>query len=195
MEERAPLMSDNRNGHGHGHGTSPDLEGSGHHVHVDFQAHSSFRSFMLFLSLSLHSVFEGLAIGLQSTDSKVRRQKSTSPDVKRVMCGPLLYKKQEAASSSKSRSRRKCRYNINPKLSNRQCPGVRHHRFTQEVLFPCHNGSEPSPVYSGASIGRTRMLDHINTKNAHLKLSRDLLNLLRVAQNTEPRVSGAAQGM
>lgn len=201
VEERAPLMSDNRNGHGHGHGTSPDLEGSGHHVHVDFQAHSSFRSFMLFLSLSLHSVFEGLAIGLQSTDSKVRRQKSTSPDVKRVMCGPLLYKKQEAASSSKSRGRWKCRYNINPKLSNLQCPGVRHHRFTQEVLFPCHNGSEPSPVYSGASIRRTsfqhipRMLDHINTKNAHLKLSRDLLNLLRVAQNTEPRVSGAAQGM
>ncbi|XP_036951184.1 zinc transporter ZIP1 [Acanthopagrus latus] len=70
-EERAPLISDNRNGHGHGHGTSPDLEGSGHHVHVDFQAHSSFRSLMLFLSLSLHSVFEGLAIGLQSTDSKV----------------------------------------------------------------------------------------------------------------------------
>lgn len=94
-------MSDNRNEHGHGHGTSPDLEGSGHHVHVDFQAHSSFRSFMLFLSLSLHSVFEGLAIGLQSSDSKVRRQKSTSPDVKRVMYGPLLYKKQEAAPSAK----------------------------------------------------------------------------------------------
>ncbi|XP_042347831.1 zinc transporter ZIP1 [Plectropomus leopardus] len=71
QEERAPLIQDNRNGHGHGHGTSPDLESSGHHVHVDFQAHSPFRSFMLFLSLSLHSVFEGLAIGLQSTDSKV----------------------------------------------------------------------------------------------------------------------------
>ncbi|XP_070765117.1 zinc transporter ZIP1 [Enoplosus armatus] len=71
QEERAPLISDNRNGHGHGNGTSPDLESSGHHVHVDFQAHSPFRSFMLFLSLSLHSVFEGLAIGLQSTDSKV----------------------------------------------------------------------------------------------------------------------------
>lgn len=68
-EERAPLIQDNRNGHGHG--TSPDLESSSHHVHVDFQAHSPFRSFMLFLSLSLHSVFEGLAIGLQSTDSKV----------------------------------------------------------------------------------------------------------------------------
>ncbi|GAA6218891.1 zinc transporter ZIP1 [Lates japonicus] len=69
--EREPLIPDNRNGHGHGHGTSPDLESSGHHVHVDFQAHSPFRSFMLFLSLSLHSVFEGLAIGLQNTDSKV----------------------------------------------------------------------------------------------------------------------------
>ncbi|XP_018539064.1 zinc transporter ZIP1 [Lates calcarifer] len=69
--EREPLIPDNRNGHGHSHGTSPDLESSGHHVHVDFQAHSPFRSFMLFLSLSLHSVFEGLAIGLQNTDSKV----------------------------------------------------------------------------------------------------------------------------
>ncbi|RVE74262.1 hypothetical protein OJAV_G00020430 [Oryzias javanicus] len=72
-EERAPLLPENRNGHGHGHSavTTPDLEGSAHHVHVDFQAHSPFRSFMLFLSLSLHSVFEGLAIGLQNTDSKV----------------------------------------------------------------------------------------------------------------------------
>ncbi|KPP78592.1 hypothetical protein Z043_101898 [Scleropages formosus] len=68
-EERAPLIPPV--GHGHGHAVSGDLEGSTHHVHVDFQAHSSFRSFMLFLSLSLHSVFEGLAIGLQTTDSKV----------------------------------------------------------------------------------------------------------------------------
>lgn len=71
QEERAPLIADNRNGHGHGHGTNTDLEGSGHHVHVDLQAHSPFRSFMLFLTLSLHSVFEGLAIGLQTTESKV----------------------------------------------------------------------------------------------------------------------------
>ncbi|XP_061671405.1 zinc transporter ZIP1 isoform X1 [Syngnathoides biaculeatus] len=75
VNEWAPLIQDNRNGHGHGHvhgsTVSPDLESSGHHVHVDFQAHSPFRSFMLFLSLSLHSVFEGLAIGLQNTDSKV----------------------------------------------------------------------------------------------------------------------------
>lgn len=75
-EERAPLLTEARNGHGpHSHGAvrGADLEGSGQHVHIDFQAHSPFRSFMLFLSLSLHSIFEGLAIGLQSTDSKVRR--------------------------------------------------------------------------------------------------------------------------
>ncbi|XP_061615767.1 zinc transporter ZIP1-like isoform X2 [Phyllopteryx taeniolatus] len=74
VDERAPLIQDMRNGHAHAHvhgsTASPDLESSGHHVHVDFQAHSPFRSFMLFHSLSLHSVFEGLAIGLQNTDSK-----------------------------------------------------------------------------------------------------------------------------
>lgn len=69
-EEREPLIPEVRN-HGHGHGVISEAEHSGHHVHVDFQAHSSFRSFMLFLSLSLHSVFEGLAIGLQNTESKV----------------------------------------------------------------------------------------------------------------------------
>ncbi|KAM7015012.1 zinc transporter ZIP1 [Tautogolabrus adspersus] len=73
QEERAPLIQENRNGHGHGHNpvADPDVEGSRQHVHVDFHAHSPFRSFMLFFSLSIHSIFEGLAIGLQSTDSKV----------------------------------------------------------------------------------------------------------------------------
>nr|XP_046201106.1 zinc transporter ZIP1-like [Oncorhynchus gorbuscha] len=72
-QERAPLMQANEHSHGHGQGkaSSTNLEGSAHHVHMDLQAHSSFRSFMLFFSLSLHSVFEGLAIGLQTTDSKV----------------------------------------------------------------------------------------------------------------------------
>ncbi|XP_068595710.1 zinc transporter ZIP1 [Brachionichthys hirsutus] len=71
--ETEALLPGTRNGHGHAHGRAADgdPEDGGHHVHVDFQAHSPFRSFMLFLSLSLHSVFEGLAIGLQSTDSKV----------------------------------------------------------------------------------------------------------------------------
>lgn len=73
QEERAPLIQDNRNGHGHvhNHPADPEAESSSQHVHVDFHAHSPFRSFMLFLSLSVHSIFEGLAIGLQSTDSKV----------------------------------------------------------------------------------------------------------------------------
>ncbi|TFK04358.1 C-C chemokine receptor type 5-like [Platysternon megacephalum] len=41
------------------------------HLPADFRAHSSFRSFALFLSLSVHSLFEGLAVGLQDTESKV----------------------------------------------------------------------------------------------------------------------------
>lgn len=81
--ERQPLLSGqtspslgNSHGHGHGHGVSngivAELEASGGpHVHMDLQAHSSFRSFILFFSLSLHSIFEGLAIGLQTTESKV----------------------------------------------------------------------------------------------------------------------------
>ncbi|KAK7912464.1 hypothetical protein WMY93_012675 [Mugilogobius chulae] len=64
--EREPLLQ----GHAHGHGQGETGE-SQQHVHVDLQAHSPFRSFMLFLSLSLHSLFEGLAIGLQNTESKV----------------------------------------------------------------------------------------------------------------------------
>ncbi|XP_077375241.1 zinc transporter ZIP1 isoform X2 [Festucalex cinctus] len=84
VDERVPLMQDNRNGHSHGHvhgsTLTPDLESSGHHVHVDFQAHSPFRSFVLFLSLSLHSVFEGLAIGLQDTDSKSRVSPAACPE-------------------------------------------------------------------------------------------------------------------
>ncbi|KAM8876448.1 zinc transporter ZIP1 [Synchiropus picturatus] len=67
-DESAPLLHEQANVHPN---SNLDLESSGHHIHVDFQAHSPFRSFMLFLSLSLHSVFEGLAIGLQNSDSKV----------------------------------------------------------------------------------------------------------------------------
>lgn len=78
-DERAPLLAPAGHGHADGHHSLNDLEGSGHHVHVDLHAHSSFRSFMLFLSLSLHSVFEGLAIGLQTTDTKVIE--STLPGV------------------------------------------------------------------------------------------------------------------
>ncbi|XP_042296517.1 LOW QUALITY PROTEIN: zinc transporter ZIP1 [Sceloporus undulatus] len=40
------------------------------HVHVDFNAHSAIRSVMLLLALSLHSVFEGLAVGLQEESTQ-----------------------------------------------------------------------------------------------------------------------------
>ncbi|XP_043933655.1 zinc transporter ZIP1-like [Protopterus annectens] len=55
--------------HSHSY-SAEDVESGGHHIHVDFYAHSTFRSFILFLSLSFHSVFEGLAIGLQDSESK-----------------------------------------------------------------------------------------------------------------------------
>ncbi|XP_067395390.1 zinc transporter ZIP1 [Emydura macquarii macquarii] len=41
------------------------------HVHIDLNAHSAIRSFLLVFSLSLHSVFEGLAVGLQQASAKV----------------------------------------------------------------------------------------------------------------------------
>ncbi|KAJ8354653.1 hypothetical protein SKAU_G00222200 [Synaphobranchus kaupii] len=41
------------------------------HLHVDFNSHSAIRSFILVFSLSLHSVFEGLAVGLQQDSQKV----------------------------------------------------------------------------------------------------------------------------
>uniref|UniRef100_K7EWV7 Zinc transporter ZIP1-like n=1 Tax=Pelodiscus sinensis TaxID=13735 RepID=K7EWV7_PELSI len=47
------------------------VETGAHHFPVAFQAHSSFRSFVLFLSLSVHALFEGLAVGLQDAESKV----------------------------------------------------------------------------------------------------------------------------
>ncbi|XP_060797061.1 zinc transporter ZIP1 [Neoarius graeffei] len=70
-EETAPLLPSPGHSHSHAHHSRNDMESGSHHVHMDMQAHSSFRSFMLFLSLSLHSMFEGLAIGLQTTDTKV----------------------------------------------------------------------------------------------------------------------------
>lgn len=75
--EREPLLQGHSHSHEGGAGEAErdhargGGEGQTEHVHVDLQAHSPFRSFMLFLSLSLHSVFEGLAIGLQNTDAKV----------------------------------------------------------------------------------------------------------------------------
>ncbi|XP_020633353.2 zinc transporter ZIP2 [Pogona vitticeps] len=51
----------------HVHG---DHEGQGDHKSLP-ESHSSFRAFVLFLSLSFHSVFEGLAIGVQKQETAV----------------------------------------------------------------------------------------------------------------------------
>ncbi|XP_066448802.1 zinc transporter ZIP1-like [Eleutherodactylus coqui] len=76
-EENTPLLSSTANSpavqehfHNHSHRHN-DVEHARRHFHVDFNAHSSFRSFILILSLSLHSIFEGIAIGLQNSQSEV----------------------------------------------------------------------------------------------------------------------------
>lgn len=46
-------------------------DGSHPHLHVDLNSHSAIRCLALVLSLSLHSVFEGLALGLQETGARV----------------------------------------------------------------------------------------------------------------------------
>merc|ERR1719394_1382833 len=77
--EREPLLSRRRRnsngstssyssmqGHIHHHQHSDHDHGHGHgHSHAVFN-HSSLRSIMLLIALSFHSVFEGLAIGLQN---------------------------------------------------------------------------------------------------------------------------------
>lgn len=74
-EENTPLLSSPAISpavHGHSHNSQHhDPEHARRHFHVDFNAHSSFRCFILILSLSLHSIFEGIAIGLQSAQSEV----------------------------------------------------------------------------------------------------------------------------
>ncbi|XP_045601578.1 zinc transporter ZIP1 [Procambarus clarkii] len=64
-------------GASHGYGTAADHcePGDGHthnhlfehSIHHDIASHSSLRSLLLLFALSLHSIFEGLAIGLQDT--------------------------------------------------------------------------------------------------------------------------------
>ncbi|XP_051901596.1 zinc transporter ZIP1 isoform X2 [Pristis pectinata] len=54
----------------HHEGLSPREEAAPH-LHVDFNSHSAIRCLVLVLALSLHSVFEGLALGVQQTSAKV----------------------------------------------------------------------------------------------------------------------------
>lgn len=49
----------------------PSLSDDPHHHHLDFSSQSALRAFILVFSLSLHSVFEGLAVGLVEEDKEV----------------------------------------------------------------------------------------------------------------------------
>ncbi|KAI3361014.1 hypothetical protein L3Q82_012909 [Scortum barcoo] len=74
-EERRALLVDSsvqasdRNGHHHSHRRASEDDGS--HFHVDFGPQSALRAFILVFSLSLHSVFEGLAVGLLEEGKEV----------------------------------------------------------------------------------------------------------------------------
>lgn len=74
-EERRSLLVDSINdrnaqlpSHHRRHGSE---ESDGGHVHVDFGSQSALRAFILVFSLSLHSVFEGLAVGLLEEGKEV----------------------------------------------------------------------------------------------------------------------------
>ncbi|KAM4600678.1 zinc transporter ZIP3 isoform 1-T2 [Polymixia lowei] len=83
-EERRALLVDSniqtndRNGRRHSHhhgaeepGGSRGSVSEGGHFHMDFNSHSALRAFILVFSLSLHSVFEGLAVGLLEDSKEV----------------------------------------------------------------------------------------------------------------------------
>lgn len=98
-DEREPLLSSNRRSsigsyhstHSHQHGdhhhhhhqviTTQSVSTHAHHTHEGHHGHShidhgvfqntSLRAVMLLLALSFHSIFEGIAIGLQNTDAKL----------------------------------------------------------------------------------------------------------------------------
>lgn len=74
LEERRSLLVDSsiqahdRNGRHRRRGSG---ESDGGHHHVDFGSQSALRAFILVFSLSLHSVFEGLAVGLLEEGKEV----------------------------------------------------------------------------------------------------------------------------
>ncbi|XP_041648500.1 zinc transporter ZIP1-like [Cheilinus undulatus] len=73
-EERRALLvnsSVQANGHHHSHPRRGSEESDGGHFHLDFNSQSALRAFILVFSLSLHSVFEGLAVGLVEEGKQV----------------------------------------------------------------------------------------------------------------------------
>lgn len=76
FDERRSLLDPSSNSiqtpesHPHNHHRGSTSEESSHH-HVDFSSQSALRAFILVFSLSLHSVFEGLAVGLVEEEKEV----------------------------------------------------------------------------------------------------------------------------
>lgn len=73
-DERRALLVDSSvqaNGHRHAHHRHGSEESDGGHFHVDLDSQSALRAFILVFSLSLHSVFEGLAVGLVEEGKEV----------------------------------------------------------------------------------------------------------------------------
>uniref|UniRef100_A0A146P5Z1 Zinc transporter ZIP1 n=1 Tax=Fundulus heteroclitus TaxID=8078 RepID=A0A146P5Z1_FUNHE len=74
LEERRALMADSSVQAGDGSGRHQRRRGSlesGGHAHGDLGSQSALRAFVLVFSLSLHSVFEGLAVGLLEDGEEV----------------------------------------------------------------------------------------------------------------------------
>lgn len=76
FDERRALLDSSSNSiqssdnHPHSHHRGSASEESGH-LHVDFTSQSALRAFILVFSLSLHSIFEGLAVGLVEEEKQV----------------------------------------------------------------------------------------------------------------------------
>lgn len=72
-EERRALITDSsiQENDGRGHHHRQGSETSDGVVHADLDSQSALRAFILVFSLSLHSVFEGLAVGLLEEDQEI----------------------------------------------------------------------------------------------------------------------------
>ncbi|XP_064411092.1 zinc transporter ZIP1-like [Latimeria chalumnae] len=69
--ENTPLLSSQGGSDTLQYNSHNELDSHGRHGHMDFNAHSPFCSLVLLTSLSFHSLFEGLAIGLQEKNDRV----------------------------------------------------------------------------------------------------------------------------
>lgn len=79
FDERRSLLDPSSNSiqstephhHNHHHHRRVSVSEESGHVHVDFSSQSALRAFILVFSLSLHSIFEGLAVGLVEEEKQV----------------------------------------------------------------------------------------------------------------------------